>query len=92
VDIYKNNTITDRFYVSGGFAEITETYCAVLADAIIRQSELDPTKAAEAVTEAKAAYDSVDMNDRDAYREASDQLISAQAMVASISPQRAEKV
>ncbi len=92
VDIYENNTITDRFFVSGGFAEITETHCAVLADAIIRQSELNPGAAAEAVTQAKAAYDAVDMNDRDAYREASDRLISAQAMVDSISPQRADKI
>ena len=38
VDVYEQNAITDRFFVSGGFAEITETHCAVLADAIIRQS------------------------------------------------------
>ncbi len=84
VDIYENNAITDRFFVSGGFAEVTETHCAVLADAIIRQSELNPTQANEALSRAKAAYDSVDMNDRGAYITASDQLISAQAMVDSI--------
>lgn len=92
VDIYENNTITDRFFVSGGFAEVTESYCAVLADAIIRQSELDPAKAAAALGEAKAAYDAVDMTNANAYREVSDRLISAQAMVDSISPQRAEKI
>lgn len=92
VDIYEGDAITDRFFVSGGFAEVTEGYCAVLADAIIRQSELDPAKAAEAVAAAKAAYDAVDIHDRDAYREASDRLISAQAMVDSISPQKADKV
>src|SRR5271155_2728648 len=58
VDIYEGNEITDRFFVSGGFAEITEAYCAVLADAIIRQSELNPATAAALVVEAKAAYDS----------------------------------
>jgi len=92
VDIYEKNTITDRFFVSGGFAEITETHCAVLADAIIRQADLDPAAARAAVSEAQAAYDAVDMMDRDAYREVSDRLISAQAMVDSISPQRADKV
>ena len=91
VDIYENNKITDRFFVSGGFAEVTETYCAVLADAIIRQSELDPAKAAEGLTQAKAAYDAVDIADADAYREASDRLISAQAMVDSIPAQHAGK-
>ena len=45
VDLYQNNKITDRFFVSGGFAEVTETHCAVLADSITRQSELDPATA-----------------------------------------------
>jgi F-type H+-transporting ATPase subunit epsilon len=84
VDLYENNKITDRFFVSGGFAEVTETHCAVLADSITRQSELDPAKAQAALTEAKAAYDAVDINDQDAYRVASDRLISAQAMVDSV--------
>jgi F-type H+-transporting ATPase subunit epsilon len=90
LDLYENNKITDRFFVSGGFAEITETRCAVLADSITRQSELDPAKAAEGLSAAKTAYDAVDINDPDAYREASDRLISAQAMVDSIS-HRGEK-
>jgi F-type H+-transporting ATPase subunit epsilon len=84
VDIYENDKVTDRFFVSGGFAEITETQCAVLADSITRQSELDPAKAQAALAEAKTAYDAVDLADRDAYREASDRLISAQAMVDSL--------
>jgi F-type H+-transporting ATPase subunit epsilon len=84
VDLYEGGKITDRFFVSGGFAEITETSCAVLADDITRRSDLDPQVAAEALTAAKAAYDAVDMTDRDAYREATDRLISAQAMVDSL--------
>ena len=86
VDIYENDQIIDRFFVSGGFAEITETQCAVLADSITRQSELDPAKADAALAEAKAAYNAADVADRDAYREATDRLISAQAMVDSIAP------
>ena len=81
VDIYENDRIIDRFFVSGGFAEITETQCAVLADSITRQSELDPAKADAALAEAKTAFNAVNMADRDAYRIASDRLISAQAMV-----------
>jgi F-type H+-transporting ATPase subunit epsilon len=84
VDIYENNRIIDRFFVSGGFAEITETQCAVLADSITRQAELDPAKAEAALAEARTAFNAVDMADRDAYRVASDRLISAQAMVDSI--------
>ena len=88
VDIYEKNQVTDRFFVSGGFAEITESRCAVLADEIIRQADLDPAKAADALAKAKAAYEAVNPQNADAYREATDRLISAQAMVDSIAPHK----
>jgi F-type H+-transporting ATPase subunit epsilon len=84
VDIYQNNKITDRFFVSGGFAEVTEERCSVLADDITRQSDLDLHGAELALEKAKEAFDATDINNRDDYLEASDRLISAQAMVDSI--------
>jgi F-type H+-transporting ATPase subunit epsilon len=84
VDLYQNNKITDRFFVSGGFAEVTEDRCSVLADDITPKSDLDPQRAENALAEAKTAYEATDINNRDDYREASDRLISAQAMVDSI--------
>ena len=92
VDIYEKGVISGRFFVSGGFAEVTESRCAVLADAIIPQEELDAGVAQAALTEAKAAYDAVDIHDQDAYRQLSDRLISAQAMLDSVTPQRADTV
>jgi F-type H+-transporting ATPase subunit epsilon len=83
VDIYENNKITDRFFVSGGFAEVTEERCSVLADDITRQADLNPQRAAALLEEAKAAYDTVDITNREDYIIASDSLISAQAMVDS---------
>jgi F-type H+-transporting ATPase subunit epsilon len=90
VDIYENGKITDRFFVSGGFAEITEEHCAVLADDITKQSDLNPSVAAESLEKAKQAYAEVDIQDSDAYRIATDKLISAQAMVDSVSAKRAD--
>jgi F-type H+-transporting ATPase subunit epsilon len=92
VDIYEKNVITDRFFVSGGFAEITESRCAVLADDIIRQSDLNAETANAALMAAKAAYDVIDTNDADAYREVSDRLISAQAMVDSLPQHKADTI
>ncbi len=86
VDIYEQGKISSRYFVSGGFAEVTESRCAVLADAIIPQEELDAATAQTLVAEAKAGYDAVDLADSDAYREASDRLISAQAMLDSVTP------
>ena len=91
VDIYAGDHITERYFVSGGFAEVTETHCAVLADSIIRQSDLNPTTATTLLDEAKADYASVNMADRDAYLRASDRLISAQAMLDSTAPAKSEK-
>ncbi len=83
VDIYENNKITDRFFVSGGFAEVTEERCSVLADDITRQADLNPQRAAALLEAAQAAYDAVDIANREDYIIASDSLISAQAMVDS---------
>ena len=90
VDIYEKGALTDRFFVSGGFAEITESRVAVLADEIVRQADLDPAKAAAALEAAKAAYEAIDPANGDAYREASDKLIAAQGMVDAIAPGKAE--
>ncbi len=84
VDLYEGGKITDRFFVSGGFVEITEARVSVLADDITRQADLNAGTAASLLAQAKTAYDAVDITDRTAYREASDRLISAQAMVDSI--------
>lgn len=95
VNIYEGNVITDSLFVTGGFAEVTEGRCSVLADEIIRPAQIDPEAAQAALVEAKSAYDAVDVNDADAYREASDKLISAQAMVDSIAakaPIKADKI
>jgi F-type H+-transporting ATPase subunit epsilon len=90
VDLYENNAITDRFFVSGGFAEVTEDRCSVLADSITKQSDLNPEKAAELLAAAKTTYAEADITNPDIYREVSDALISAQAMVDSIPHRRAE--
>ena len=84
VDIYEGGKITDRFFVTGGFAEVTESRCSVLADEIIRQADINPAVAQAKLAEAKAAFEALDLNDAEAYRETSDRLISAQAMVDSI--------
>jgi F-type H+-transporting ATPase subunit epsilon len=84
VDLYENGKITDRYFVSGGFAEVTGERCSVLADSITRQADLDTGTAELALVQAKQNYADADITDSDAYRIASDRLISAQAMVDSL--------
>jgi F-type H+-transporting ATPase subunit epsilon len=53
IDVYENGlpTITERIFVSGGFAEVTPERCTVLADEAVPLSALDR---AAAESEAKS--------------------------------------
>jgi F-type H+-transporting ATPase subunit epsilon len=81
IDLYEGDKIADRFFVSGGFAEVTETSCTVLADAIIKVTDLDARRAAQDFEAAERTLAATNIGDAEAYRLASDRLISAQAMV-----------
>ena len=91
VSIYEAKQVTDQFFVTGGFAEITESRCSVLADEIIRRAEINPDTAQRLLAEAQSVYNSVNIQDPDAYREASDNLITAMAMVQSAGDATVEK-
>lgn len=91
LSIYEGKQVTDQFFVTGGFAEITESRCSVLADEIIRRAEINPDTAQRLLTEAQSVYNSVNIQDPDAYRDASDNLITAMAMVQSASDAAIEK-
>lgn len=81
IDLYENDAVVDRYFVSGGFAEVTEERCTVLADAIMKLAELDAQDAADELARVEADYREVDEADASAYRAASDRLITAQAKV-----------
>jgi F-type H+-transporting ATPase subunit epsilon len=41
IDVYEGNQISERIFVSGGFAEVTAERCTVLADEAVPLSSLD---------------------------------------------------
>jgi F-type H+-transporting ATPase subunit epsilon len=41
IDVYEGNEISERIFVSGGFAEVTAERCTVLADEAVPLSSLD---------------------------------------------------
>jgi F-type H+-transporting ATPase subunit epsilon len=92
VDLYEGGVITDRFFVTGGFAEVTEEHVAVLADSITRQADLDPKVAADLLAKANEVFAAVDIQKHFAYLDASDKLISAQAMVDAAGATRPDSV
>jgi len=44
IDVYEGDRVTYRIFIAGGFAEVTETRCTVLAEQAINVSELDRGK------------------------------------------------
>jgi F-type H+-transporting ATPase subunit epsilon len=60
IDMYVNNQIKDRIFVSGGFAEVTETRCTVIAEEAMRVAEIDSAQVGERIQAAERAIEEAD--------------------------------
>ncbi len=81
IALHEGNQVTDRFFVGGGFAEITADRCTILADDAVPVSELSAEAAKAALANAERAYAEVDKNDIHARDTALDRLQSTRAAV-----------
>jgi F-type H+-transporting ATPase subunit epsilon len=57
IDVYNANQVTERYFVTGGFAEVTGTSCTVLVDEALPVASLTKAFVAERAAKAKAALD-----------------------------------
>ncbi|HTR17885.1 MAG TPA: ATP synthase F1 subunit epsilon [Acetobacteraceae bacterium] len=85
VALHEGDRVTDRFFVTSGFAEITADRCTVLADEAVSLADLTRADAEKRVAEAEAGYDSVDKLDIAAREAAMDRLLAARAMLQAAS-------
>jgi F-type H+-transporting ATPase subunit epsilon len=81
VSLHDGNHVTDRFFVAGGFAEITGERCTILADMAIPVDSLSKADGATRLREAEQAYDAADKSDVPALEPLLDRLQSARAWV-----------
>ena len=81
VRLYQGNQVTDRLYVSGGFAEITPDRVTVLADEAAPVADITRAEGERRLTEADAAYAAADKLDVPALEAAMDRQQSARAMI-----------
>jgi F-type H+-transporting ATPase subunit epsilon len=51
IDVYENDSITDRIFVAGGFAEVTGDRCTVLAEEAVAVADLDVEAADQRVAD-----------------------------------------
>ncbi|WP_431856690.1 F0F1 ATP synthase subunit epsilon [Azospirillum sp.] len=49
IDVYEGDRVIDRVFVAGGFAEVTETRCTVLAEQALPLADIDRGKVEQEV-------------------------------------------
>ena len=81
ITLYEGAAPTDRFFVAGGFAEITPERCTILADDAVPVSELSASVMGDRLAEAERAWQEVDKFDIVARDAVLDRLQSARAGV-----------
>ena len=81
IAIHEGGRVTDRLYVSGGFAEITPERCTVLADEAVPTAELSRSEGERRLHEAEAEYNAASKTDVPALDAAMDRMQSARAMI-----------
>ena len=80
IDLYEGDRIIDRLFVDGGFAEVTQERCTVLANKAIPLTEVNKAEAEKRLAEAEAAYETADKRDVATEDAALDIVQSARAM------------
>ena len=81
IRLYQGDAVTDRLFVSGGFAEVTPARVTVLANEVMPVTEVSKSEAERRLAEAQAAYDGADKHDMAAVEAAMDRMQSARAML-----------
>jgi F-type H+-transporting ATPase subunit epsilon len=84
IALYEGDTITDRLFVGGGFAEITPERCTVLASEVAPVAELNRTEAEQRLAEADAALASLDPDDLVGEEMALERAQTARALIEAI--------
>jgi F-type H+-transporting ATPase subunit epsilon len=83
LEIHDGGEVSDRLFLSRGFAEVTPERCTVLAEEALLLSDIDSAGAEASVTRAERALE--DAGDNEARAEAETKLTRAQALVEALS-------
>ena len=81
ISLYEGDQVTDRLFVSGGFAEVTTERCTVLATEVLPLAEVTKAEGEKRLAAAEANYEMVSKQSTAAEDLALDAIQSARAMV-----------
>jgi F-type H+-transporting ATPase subunit epsilon len=81
IRLYEGGQVTERLFVSGGFAEVTPERVTVLADEATPVAALSRAEGERRLAAAQADYDAADKMDVPALDAAMDRMQSARAMI-----------
>lgn len=82
IAIYERDKVRERVFVEGGFAEVTETRCTVLAQMAIPVAEISEDEALKRFDKARAALEAAE--DFDARKAQGRELAVAEALLAAV--------
>jgi F-type H+-transporting ATPase subunit epsilon len=78
IDVYNAGAIAERYFVTGGFAEVTGSSCTVLVDEAIPLPSLTKAFVAERLAKAKSRMDTATGDEET--RRAAEAIVHAEAM------------
>ena len=82
IDVYQDGKVSDRIFIAGGFAEVTETRVTVLAEEALRLADLTADTVAQRL---RAAEEAVEEADSESARNLAQRgLLVARAMKAAL--------
>ena len=81
IRLYENGQVTERLFVSGGFAEVTPRRVTVLANEATRVEQVSRAEGERRMAAAEAEYAAADKMDVPALDAAMDRIQAARAMV-----------
>lgn len=82
ISLYEGDKVTDSFFVEGGFAEMQETQCTVLANNIRKLSELSAEEGYKRLTELEQSFkEAANGNDVEKQRDLVDEIQCAQLII-----------
>ena len=83
IDIHEDGKVSRRIFVAGGFAEVTQERCTVLAEEACPVEDIDLDQAGERLAAARTAADSTEDDDERAGLARTRELRVAEALLAA---------